>query len=184
MKGEGIRLRAATEADLVELERFETDPSALGEFEWFGFADPKSRRRRWEQDGLLGGASSLLAVSLAAGDFVGMVTWRDLSGAGTPEGGCFEIGIALLPEHRGHGIGTAAQGLLVRYLFDHTLANRLQAGTEVDNLAEQGALERLGFRREGVMRGVVFRTGRWRDLALYARLRDEPVNDQVPESSA
>jgi RimJ/RimL family protein N-acetyltransferase len=92
-----------------------------------------------------------------------------------PQGGCLEIGALLFPEHRGRGIGTAAQRLLVDYLFTTTLANRLQALTDVENLAEQRVLERIGFRREGVLRGLAFIGGRWRDAALYARLRNDPA---------
>jgi RimJ/RimL family protein N-acetyltransferase len=99
-------------------------------------------------------------------------SWRTIT-AGGPEGGCLEIGALLFPEHRGRGLGTAAQRLLVEYLFATTLANRLQAVTDVENLAEQRVLERIGFRREGVMRGLAFIGGQWRDGALYARLRGD-----------
>ncbi|MGH3733570.1 MAG: GNAT family N-acetyltransferase [Acidimicrobiales bacterium] len=50
-------------------------------------------------------------------------------------------------------MGTEAQRHLVDYLFRTTTAHRLEAATEMDNLAEQRALEKVGFRREGVMRG-------------------------------
>jgi RimJ/RimL family protein N-acetyltransferase len=59
----------------------------------------------------------------------------------------------------------------VEYLFATTLANRLQAITDVENPAEQRVLEQIGFRREGVMRGLAFIGGRWRDGVPYARLR-------------
>ncbi len=96
------------------------------------------------------------------------MTWRTLGRSGN-----FEIGIALFADHRGHGVGTEAQRQLVHYLFDTTTANRLQAGTEADNVAEQRALVRAGFRREGVQRGAHFRAGRWRDSVLYGLLRDD-----------
>jgi RimJ/RimL family protein N-acetyltransferase len=174
MTNEEVTLRAVQEGDLEELDRFATDPSALGEFEWFGFTDPHIRRRRWKEDGLLGSESSMLAVVLPNGTFAGIVSWRSFPSGGV-QASHLEIGIALLPEHRGHGLGTAAQRSLVDYLFDATLANRIQAGTEVDNVAERRALERLGFQLEGVMRGAVYRRGAWRDLALYSRLRGDPV---------
>ena len=44
--------------------------------------------------------------------------------------------------------------------------------TDADNLAEQKALERIGFTREGVLRRAVSRAGAWRDLVLYALLRE------------
>jgi RimJ/RimL family protein N-acetyltransferase len=116
----------------------------------------------------MGPDESWLVVTLQEVSYAGSVNWR-------PQGpfGNYEIGIVLLPEYRGRGIGTEAQRLLVEYLFRHSLAHRLQAGTEVDNLAEQRALEKVGFRREGVMRGVHFRAGQWRDGVMYGLLRDD-----------
>ncbi len=57
------------------------------------------------------------------------------------------------------------------YLFGFTTVHRLEALTDSDNIAEQKALERIGFAREGVLRGVAFRDGTWRDAVLYALLR-------------
>jgi RimJ/RimL family protein N-acetyltransferase len=59
------------------------------------------------------------------------------------------------------------------YLFSTTPANRLEATTEIDNVAEQRALEEAGFVREGVLRGRGFARGQWRDGVMYARLRDD-----------
>ncbi|MGI5166058.1 GNAT family N-acetyltransferase [Spirillospora sp. CA-253888] len=46
-------------------------------------------------------------------------------------------------------------------------------GAETANTAEQRALEKTGFTREGVMRAYAFRRGEWRDAVLYAILRDD-----------
>ena len=75
---------------------------------------------------------------------------------------------------RGHGYGTEAHRLLVRYLFAHTTVHRIEADTEVDNVAEQHALEKAGFSREGVMRGIAWRDGAWRDGVTYSVLRTDP----------
>lgn len=69
---------------------------------------------------------------------------------------------------------SAAQRLLADYLFATTTANRLEAGTDVENIGEQRALEKAGFIREGIRRGSLFRDGRWRDMVIYGRLRDDP----------
>jgi hypothetical protein len=63
--------------------------------------------------------------------------------------------------------------LLAPYLFATTAGNRLRAITDVESIAEQKALERAGFRREGIMRGLAFDRGRWQGGVLYARLRDD-----------
>jgi len=90
-----------------------------------------------------------------------------------PTSACWNIGVTILPEFRGKGYGTAAQRLLAEYLFATTTVNRVEAGTDVDNVAEQRALEKARFIREGVRRGSQFRNGQWRDMAMYGRLRDD-----------
>jgi RimJ/RimL family protein N-acetyltransferase len=176
--GDQVRLRPIEEHDLTHLVRLFWDPEAPGEYQWFGFRIDKVRdiERRWRDDGLIGEDSSFLAVELEDGTCAGWVTWRAVAGSTN-----FEIGIALFPDHRGHGIGTQAQGQLVSYLFDTTTANRLQAGTELDNLAEQRSLERVGFRREGVQRGLYFRAGAWRDSVMYGLLRADWLSRATEE---
>lgn len=66
-----------------------------------------------------------------------------------------------------------AQRLLVDYLFGRTTANRIEALTNGGNLGEQKALERLGFRREGVMHGRSFQHGEYVDVLVYGLLRSE-----------
>jgi len=61
----------------------------------------------------------------------------------------------------------------VEYLFSTTTAHRIQAGTEVENIAERGALERVGFQLEGIQRGSGFRDGHWRDGVIYSILRTD-----------
>lgn len=168
---DSVRLRPVTESDLEKIVRFEWDVDAIGELDWFGFRMARARdlERRWREDGLIGADSSHLAVIVGEDDTcAGAVEWHPVGRTGN-----YEIGIALFPDHRGQGIGTEAQRLLVEYLFDTTPVHRIQAGTEVDNIAEQTALERVGFRREGVNRGHHFRAGRWRDAVMYAVLRGE-----------
>jgi ribosomal-protein-alanine N-acetyltransferase len=159
-----LTLRAFGEEDLEFLDRLDSHPAALGDFEWFGFRDVRGRRRRWEHDGFVGPDSTALAVVAADGTLLGIASWKAVPRGGSP-GVCLEIGLALLPQYRGRGLGTAAQRLLVDYLFRFTTVHRLEAGTDADNIAEQKALERIGFTREGVLRQVAFRGGA-QDLIL------------------
>ena len=105
----------------------------------------------------------------------GFVSWalRDFGGPTK----YWEIGIALLPQWRGQGIGWRAQAMLCDYLFKHTPVQRIQAGTHPENIAEQKSLEKAGFQLEGVVRACEFRAGQWRDGYLYSRLRDDPAPD-------
>jgi [ribosomal protein S5]-alanine N-acetyltransferase len=175
MNSKQVLLRPVQERDLEELYRIDTDPEVSGPFVWSGFRDPRERRRRWGKDGYLGRDHSLLVVALAGDTFAGIVIWTSIVSSGPEKGGCFEIGILLLPEHRGKGLGTSAQQLLADYLFTTTPVHRLEALTEVDNLAEQRALEHAGFTREGLLRERGFVRGRWRDGFIYSRLRSDPA---------
>jgi RimJ/RimL family protein N-acetyltransferase len=168
-----VSLRPVHEDDLPMLEELTQDPDKAGEFLWFGWSDPRAWRRGWDENGLISPDGGTLIITF--GDQrLGLVNWRRQP-ATVPSAYCWEIGIILLPEARGHGYGAQAQRLLARYLFAHTTAHRLWAGTEVENIAEQRALEKAGFTREGVTRATGWRDGAWRDGVIYSLLRTDPV---------
>jgi [ribosomal protein S5]-alanine N-acetyltransferase len=171
------RLRAFTEDDLPFLDRLCIDPEVLGEFEWPGFTDPRARRMRWERDGYISADFSAVAIVRQDGIVVGIATWKP---RGFPPGVAYEIGVAVAPEHRGQGFGTAAQHLLVEYLLDHTTANRIEALTNDANIGEQKALERLGFRQEGLMRGRSFLQGKYVGTLVYGLLREDRRAERRP----
>lgn len=167
-----IRLRPVAEDDLPLFQRFLTEPFLVG-LDWAGFRDVRECARRFAADGYLGDESGRLIVEVeresAAAGFVSYVS--RLYGGVAPH---WEIGIALLPEWRGRGIGWRAQAMLCDYLFSHTPVQRIAAGTHAENSAEQKSLVKAGFQLEGVIRACEFRAGQWRDGYLYSRLRDDP----------
>jgi RimJ/RimL family protein N-acetyltransferase len=64
---------------------------------------------------------------------------------------------------------------VVEYLFATTDVNRVEASCDVENTASQRALQKAGFRREGIARGAQFRAGAYHDLLLFGWVRgDEP----------
>jgi len=169
---ERVTLRPVSEDDLPVPQKLTQDPETAGEFAWTGWSDPGDWRRRWDENGLIGPDDGTLMV-IRNDEPIGLVNWRRRRTGRAPH--CWEMGIALLPEARGHGYGTEAHRLLVRYLFAHTTVHRIEAVTEVGNVAEQKALEKAGFIREGVMRGNCWRDGAWRDEVLYSILRTDPL---------
>ena len=168
-----LRLRPVRRADLDTLERWWADPEAQGRHNWFGFSADGDVRRRFEQDGFLGLDRGNLLVELEDGTLVGDVSYFAVHHGPKPGSRAFNVGIALLPEHRGRGHGAEAQRQLAAYLFAHTRVERLEASTDVDNSAEQRALEKAGFTREGILRSAQFRDGSFHDLVLYSCLRGD-----------
>jgi len=167
-----VRLRPVRGDDVELLERWRADPETQGRFGWFGFTPPGTLRRRHDDDGLLGEDRGNLVVE-ADGAPIGEVSYISVHHGPPPASRAFNIGIWLLPEHRGHGHGTEAQQQLAAYLFAHTRVERVEASTDVENAAEQRALERAGFIREGILRHAQFREGGFHDVVLYSKLRAE-----------
>jgi RimJ/RimL family protein N-acetyltransferase len=89
--------------------------------------------------------------------------------------GVFEIGLVIFrADDRGMGYGGEAVQLLTTWLFDQAGAERVQAGTAVDNGPMRSVLERLGFRLEGIMRSVApMADGTRIDGAMYAAIKSE-----------
>jgi [ribosomal protein S5]-alanine N-acetyltransferase len=80
------------ENDLPFLDRLCTGPDVLGEFEWPGFIDPRTRRQRWERDGYIAAGSSAAAIVRGDGRVAGIATWKP---RGFPAGVAYEIGVGV-----------------------------------------------------------------------------------------
>lgn len=117
--------------------------------------------------------AALTVLDAASGEMLGGVSWHPVDYGGTLGCTSWNIGIGLVAAARGRGVGTTAQRLLVEHLFATTPVDRIEAGTDVENIAEQKALERAGFRREGVLRGAQLRGGTRHALAHYGILRED-----------
>jgi RimJ/RimL family protein N-acetyltransferase len=163
------RLRAVHRSDLKTLERWDRAPGS--EFEDLGGDLPPGVVAA---DRLpLPPGSGTLAVTDGDGVLLGSVGWHPVTYGPNAGSRALDIGISLHPSHWGRGHGTRAQRMLAAQLFATTPVHRVQASTDVRNTAEQTALERAGFTREGVLRGAQWRRGAFHDLVSYARLRTD-----------
>ncbi len=89
------------------------------------------------------------------------------------EGDRVTIGYGVVPHERSKGYATEAATIIVDYLFLTKDIVRIQADTSTENKASQKVLEKIGFRKEGVIRKHFFSSGKWRDSFLYSILREE-----------
>ncbi|MGZ8436943.1 MAG: GNAT family N-acetyltransferase [Candidatus Limnocylindrales bacterium] len=173
VEGEGVRLRDVSLDDADLLDSWST-AEAKGGFNDFGIPHAATDRDVLARGPLRNEHNGELIIErVADGQPIGTVSWRLERYGPNDESGAWNIGIALIPEARGQGHGTEAQRLVAGFLFATTPLHRVEASTDVENLAEQRSLEKAGFTREGVLRGVQYRAGAWHDLVNYARLRDD-----------
>ena len=90
-----------------------------------------------------------------------------------------EVGYFLHADARGKGIATEALRMVVRLGFDEIGMNRLCATCDAVNLASWRLLERVGFKREGHLRGERRNPqGGIRDTLVYGMLAREWPNRQ------
>nr|WP_269810685.1 GNAT family protein [Kineosporia rhizophila] len=167
-------MRAVGPEDLALLGRWRNDTehgSAFGDFLPM-IRRQNSYQERWDVNGLLGEDEGTLLVCLS-GEPVGTISWHPVHYGPNRGSQALNLGIAIAPGARGQGVGTLAQRLAYEWLFRHTTVNRVEASTDVENVAEQKALEKAGYTREGVLRGTQFRRGHWHDLVQYSRLRND-----------
>lgn len=164
-----VRLRDAR-GDDAELLRGLNSPAVLGE--WDHFDDPGDEML---SGALYNGATKI--VELPDGSAIGSVSWIQVPYGPNQRSLAWSIGITVLPVFRGRGLGASAQRRLALELLGRSHANRVQADTDIGNVAEQRSLQLAGFTREGIARGAQWRRGRWHDRVLYSLLRGDVAPD-------
>jgi RimJ/RimL family protein N-acetyltransferase len=169
-----VYLRPFTRADLVVFDARANDLAHNSEFNTFGLVRSDALEGGFNHTGLLDNQQGMLVVVIKVDDAIaGDVSYHQVR-YGPNEGSmAYNIGITLAPEHHGKGYGGEAQRLLAAYLFATYPVMRVEASTDVAHSAEQRALEKAGFTREGVARKAQWRAGDWHDLVVYSKLRGE-----------
>lgn len=84
-----------------------------------------------------------------------------------------EIGYDLTPVYWGQGIMTEALSATLEYGFRKMELNRIQAIIDSKNVRSIRLVERLGFKREGVLRQNSFFIGRFLDDIVFSLLKKE-----------
>ena len=76
-------------------------------------------------------------------------------------------------DYKGRGVAREASLLLLAYGFEQLGLNRIYLYTETENASAQRLFERLGFQREGCLKGDVFSRGHYADRYVYGIMRED-----------
>lgn len=95
------------------------------------------------------------------------------------EHGLAEVGYALASDFQRRGVMAEALADLLAEIFDNTTLERIEARCAVGNVASQKVLERIGFHREGRLRGYFKLRGERVDNYLFAVLRRDWKGSEV-----
>lgn len=164
-----LRLRPVQGSDAEGLFEIFSDPAVMRYWSTPPWTRTEQARELVEQEvrSLAEGRSVRLAI-LRSGDdaLVGTVSLFAL----LEESRRAEIGYALARSAWGRGYAQEAGHALIRYAFDTLGLNRLEADVDPRNEGSVKVLERLGFRREGLLRERWIVAGEVSDSALYGLL--------------
>jgi ribosomal-protein-alanine N-acetyltransferase len=84
-----------------------------------------------------------------------------------------EVGYDLAPAYWGQGLMREALTSVFRYGFETMELNRIEAFVHPENARSLRLLLRLGFHREGLLRGYLYQEGRFHDEFTLSLLRRE-----------
>lgn len=82
--------------------------------------------------------------------------------------GLVNLGLVMCENERGKNLGTNITKSIVNHLFSNYDLARIQADTDINNIAAQKVLEKAGFMKEGIMSKYRFHHGKYNDSVLYA----------------
>lgn len=88
------------------------------------------------------------------------------------------VGYLLGMQYWGKGYATEALRAVIAYLFEQTTVNRIDTFAWAENVASTRVMEKAGMRFEGVARQRRFAKGAFRDLKIYAILREDFFNEK------
>lgn len=89
-----------------------------------------------------------------------------------------EIGMVLSGDYWNRGLASEALDRVLRFVFEDVGLNRIEAYCLVENRAGERAMERVGMKREGVLRKYLYQKGAFRDFIVYAKLRREYIDQE------
>ena len=81
--------------------------------------------------------------------------------------------------HQGRGIMTDCCRAMVAHSFDAWQLNRITIECATGNTRSRALAERLGFKLEGIVRGIEWLHDHYADHALYGLLRSEPAGGRM-----
>lgn len=165
LEGKKVNLRVMEKDDLPLVTEYENDPDFWGELAVYPLLQKSKADLEKEYD-KRPPEENWFFIEKKDGTKVGAAFHF-------PEGRLLEIGYALVPSERRKGYGTEAAKIMVDYLFLSKGIVRIQAHTDVRNAVSQKVLEKIGFKKEGIIRKYAFVCGEWRDALLYSILRED-----------
>lgn len=173
LSGYGVRLEPVTSAHAAGLALAASD-GALWQLKFTSVPAPDKASEYIDkalEQRALGNRFAFAVIEQGSDKVLGCTSYHDI----LPEVKRLEIGYSFYAKsaQRTH-VNTACKWLLLTHAFDALEFNVVGWRTDNNNLNSQRAIERLGAKRDGVIRGQALRRdGSIRDTVMYSMTRQE-----------
>jgi N-acetyltransferase len=174
LTGKHVRLEPMTEAHISGLAEIGVG-QPFWDFMLYGRMESEEDMRGWVMDIISRGEKRtdlpFTVVHLVSGRVSGATRYLNIN----PKDRGLEIGGTWYgTDFQRTGVNTECKYLLLSHAFEMLGAIRVQLKTDLRNERSQKAIERIGARREGILRNhMILPDGRYRDSVFYSILDSE-----------
>jgi ribosomal-protein-alanine N-acetyltransferase len=171
VRGAQLRLRYPGPDDAPRLFQLASDPAVTRFFSWGPYRD-ESEATAWLATlpaRRAAGVALEFAVVSKADELLGITALSEFS----PRDRRCVVGTWLGRRYWGTFVNRHSKALVAALAFGPLAIERLGAYSDVDNTRSQIALERVGFRREGVLRAFHRHDDKPRDVVSFSLLRSQ-----------
>jgi ribosomal-protein-alanine N-acetyltransferase len=171
VEGPTLQLRYATRADAPRLLELASDAEVTRWFSWGPYTSVEQPAAYIEGLAAKRASGELLDFLIVHRDDepIGVTGLSELS----PRNRHATVGTWFGREWWGSGANRESKALIAKLAFDHLGLDRLTAWANTRNGRSQRALERVGFRREGVLAGWHRHGEELHDVVVYGMLRGD-----------
>ena len=185
LNGKYVRLEPMTEDHIPGLAEIGVGQT-FWDFMLYGRMDSLEDMRNWVRDILSraekGTDLPFVAIHLASGKVAGATRYLNIM----PKDRGLEIGGTWYgTEYQRTPVNTECKYLLLTHAFERLGCIRVQLKTDLRNVRSQKAIERIGAKREGILRNhMILPSGQFRDSVFYSILDSEwpEVKKRLEES--
>lgn len=174
LNGKYVRLEPMTEDHIPGLAEIGVGQT-FWDFMLYGRMDSMEDMRNWVRD-ILSRAQNgtdvpFVAIHLASGKVAGATRYLNIM----PKDRGLEIGGTWYgTEYQRTPVNTECKYLLLTHAFERLGCIRVQLKTDLRNVRSQNAIERIGAKREGILRNhMILPSGQFRDSVFYSILDSE-----------
>ena len=174
LNGKYVRLEPMTEDHIPGLAEIGVGQT-FWDFMLYGRMDSVEDMRNWVMD-ILSRAQNgtdlpFVAIHLASGKVAGATRYLNIM----PKDRGLEIGGTWYgTEYQRTPVNTECKYLLLTHAFERLGCIRVQLKTDLRNVRSQNAIERIGAKREGILRNhMILPSGQFRDSVFYSILDSE-----------